>query len=346
MNPERPQLRTPRVPTPVSESGPAPAREVFERGEYPAVAGARPYAPADEELISLLDVWRALLRYKWMILAVTLAAVVATSAAALLMTPTYRAEAVLAPVAEDEGIGRYAAQMERFGSIAALAGVDLSRHGSRKNEAIATLRSRVLTEQLIRDQKLLPVLFHDIWDEENERWDVRDPEDIPTLWDAYELFDEDVRRISEDRQTGMVVLTIDWEDPELAAEWGNELVRRTNVMLRDRTAQEAQKAIDYLRGELAQTSAMELKQVVHRLIESEMKEIILAKVSEEFAFRVIDPATPPEEAFRPRPLQMAVIAGVLGLIASVILALVRDFARRAKPVSGSQASSESPAGDS
>jgi uncharacterized protein involved in exopolysaccharide biosynthesis len=302
------------------------------------VAGAEVFVLPDEELISLMDLWRALMRYKWMILGVTLAAVLAGGAAALLMTPTYRAEVVLTPVGEHEGMGRHAAQLQRFGAIAALAGVDLSQHGSKKNEAIATLRSRVLTEQFIRDEKLLPVLFHERWDEGDGRWDVRDPDDIPTLWDAYKLFDEDVRRISDDSRTGMVVLTIDWEDPQLAAEWGNELVRRTNALLRDRTEEESQKAIDYLRAELNQTSAMELQQVLNRLIESEMKEIILAKVNEEFAFRVIDPATPPEEAFSPRPVQMAVIAGVLGLIASVILALLRNFAGREQPAAGKRAS--------
>ena len=39
-----------------------------------------------------------------------------------------------------------------------------------------------------------------------------------------------------------------------------------------------------------QTSVVELQQVLHRLIEAEMKEIILARINEDFAFRVIDPA--------------------------------------------------------
>ena len=292
------------------------------------MAGGDSVPAGDEELISLLDIWRVLTRYKWMVLAVTVAGVLASTTAALLMTPLYRAEVVLAPVADNEGVGRYAAQLERFGGIAALAGVEFSQHGSRKNEAIATLKSRLLTEQFIRDEKLLPVLFQDAWDASNGRWNVRDPEDIPTLWDAYALFDEKVRRISQDKRNGLVVLAIDWHDPQLAAQWGNELVRRVNVMLRDRTAEESQKAIDYLRGQLSQTSAVELKQVLHRLIESEMKEIILANVNEEFAFRVIDPATAPGEAFRPRPVQMAIIAGVLALTAGMILALLLDFARR------------------
>jgi hypothetical protein len=282
-------------------------------------------------VISVIDLWHALKRHKWMILAVTLVAVLASGVAALLMTPTYRSETVLAPVSQDEGISRYAGNLERFGSIAALVGVDLSQSGSRKNEAMATLQSRLLTEQFIRDEKLLPVLFHDLWDARDERWDVRDPDDIPTLGDAYELFDEDVRHLSESRRNGMVILTIEWEDAQLAADWANELVERTNAMLRNRTEEEAQRAIDYLRAELDETSAVELQQVLHRLIEAQMKEIILTKATEQFAFRVIDPAKPAEKPYRPRPVEMAAIAGVLALLASVIFVLLRDVAARHNP---------------
>jgi uncharacterized protein involved in exopolysaccharide biosynthesis len=307
-------------------SGP-PAKAAPGRAQAP-VPSDREWLATDDDLISLFDVWRILSRYRWMILAITGSGVLAAALAAALMTPMYRAELVLAPVTSNEDSGRYSAQLEKFSGIAALAGVNLSQHSSRKNEAIATLESRLLTEQFIEDEELLPVLFHDLWDQEQGDWSVDDPDDRPTLWDAYELFDEDVRRISEDKRSGLVVLSIEWEDPELAARWGNELVRRVNEMLRERTAHESQKAIGFLQQQLKQVSAVELEQVLHRLIESEMKEIILANINEEFAFRVIDPAAPPGEAFRPRWAPMLAIGAALGLTAGVTLSLVFGFARR------------------
>lgn len=303
----------------------------------PSPAVSAPLWPSgDEESISLFDLWRVLSSYKWMIAGITLLSVLASAAAALLMTPMYRAEVVLAPVTGNEDTGRYSAQLEKFGGIAALAGVNLSQHSSRKNEAIATLESRLLTEQFIEDEKLLPVLFHELWDQDAGGWAVDDPDDQPDLWDAYELFDEKVRRISTDKRSGLVVLSIEWEDPELAARWGNELVRRVNAMLRERTAEESQKAIGFMQQQLKQVSAVELEQVLHRLIESEMKEIILANINEEFAFRVIDPAAPPGEPFRPRWAQMIAIGAVLGLIAGLTLALLLGFAARGETPIGPQ----------
>jgi len=123
------------------------------------------------------------------------------------------------------------------------------------------------------------------------------------------------------------VLAIEWEDPELAAGWANELVRRVNTLLRNRAAEQSENAVRYLQEQLKVTSVVELQQVLHRLIESEMKEIILANINKEYAFRVIDPATVPEEPFKPRMLPMLVIGTGLGLIAGIMLALLLNMAR-------------------
>jgi len=291
--------------------GPGPA---FTEYTYPVV----------EDEISLFDIWRILVRYKWMILVLTLVSVLASTLFAVLMTPVYRAEVLIAPVTERDNNSRFAAQLDEFGGLAALAGINTER-GGKKNEAIATLKSRMFTEQFIKDEKLLPVLFQEKWDEENQRWGDVDPDDIPTMGDAYELFDEELRRISEDRKTGLVVLSIEWEDPDEAARWANELVRRVNVLLRKKAVRESESAINYVQEQLKQTSVVELQQVLHRLIESEMKEIILAKISEEFAFRVIDPAVAAEEAFKPNMALLLLLGAMLGILGSVILALFLTF---------------------
>jgi uncharacterized protein involved in exopolysaccharide biosynthesis len=285
--------------------------------------------PIQDDLVSLLDVWRVLIRQRWLVLAGTLSGTLVAALVSASMTPMYRAEMVLAPVTEDDETGRYSAQLEKFGGIAALAGVNLSQPSSRKNEAIATLESRVLTEQFIQEEKLLPVLFHNDWDQEAGSWKSSDPDDQPDLWDAYELFDEDIRHVAEDKRSGLLLLSIEWQDAELAAHWANELVRRANAMLRERTAEESRQAIGFMEQQLKQVSAVELEQVLHRLIESEMKEIILANVNEEFAFRVIDPAAPPGEPFRPRWAKMLVVGTALGLIAGITMALLVGLGRGA-----------------
>jgi len=294
--------------------------------------GDYPPAAAMEGVISLLDIWRILMRYRVMILGVVLACTLASTVLALVMTPVYRAEIQVAPVSEKDSNSRFAAQLGELGGLASLSGIN-TEQGGKKNESIATLRSRKFTEQFIKDEKLLPVLFHDKWDAKNQRWIEADPEDIPTLEDAWELFNKKIRSLSEDRKTGLVVLSIEWEDPDEAARWANELVRRVNEMLRKKAAKESETAIGYLREQLRKTSVVELQEVVNRLIESEMKEIILANITREYAFRVIDPAVVPEEPFKPTMALMVVLGivsgAVLGFILAVIFSSVRAQRERA-----------------
>jgi uncharacterized protein involved in exopolysaccharide biosynthesis len=285
-------------------------------GDYPPPAVV-------EEGTGLLEIWHILIRFRVMILSVILVCTLASTLFALLMTPVYRAEIQVAPVSEKDSNNRFAGQLGEFGGLAALTGINMEQ-GSKKNESIATLRSRKFTEQFIKDEKLLPVLFHDQWDAENQRWVETDPEDVPTLEDAWKLFNKEVRRISEDRKTGLVVLSVEWGDPHEAARWANELVHRVNVMLREKAVTESEKAIGYLREQLGKTSVVELQEVVNRLIESEMKEIILANITREYAFRVIDPAVVPEEPFKPVVPLMIILGAILGTILSVILALARN----------------------
>jgi uncharacterized protein involved in exopolysaccharide biosynthesis len=129
-----------------------------------------------------------------MISGITVVAAVLALAAALLTTPVYRSTALLAPVSDDsQGAGFAGGQLA---DLAALGGFAIG--ASSKQEGIALLKSRVLVEQFIRDEQLLPVLFADDWDSNRNVWTL-DEEDVPTLRDAYDYFDEEIvewRRIA------------------------------------------------------------------------------------------------------------------------------------------------------
>jgi hypothetical protein len=98
---------------------------------------------------------------------------------------------------------------------------------------LATLKSRQFLGSFIKDYDLLPVLFYDLWDPQKKRWTV-DEDEVPTLADAYKKLDEDIVAVSQDTQTGLVELTVDWRDRERVKEWANALVARVNRIMRER----------------------------------------------------------------------------------------------------------------
>ena len=311
---------------------------------YPPIPAYYVPLPVEEDDVNLLDYWRVLVRHKWLIIAVTFLCTVAAAAAAFRMTPVYRAEVLLAPVTEQGDQGGLTALASQFGGLASLAGIDLGGGGASKDEAIATLKSRAFTEQFIKDENLLPVLFHNKWDEKNGQWLVEDSGDIPTLWDAFALFDKKIRFVRENRKTGFVTLVIEWVDPVQAARWANLLVQRANTRLRKQAIEQAKKSIDYLNKELNKTTVVELQQAIYQLIQGQINKIMLANVRDEYAFKVIDPAVAPKKRIRPNRGQMVIIGLVVGLILGVIGAFFRDLliTRRARQ-SGLDGSSRFPA---
>jgi uncharacterized protein involved in exopolysaccharide biosynthesis len=270
--------------------------------------------------VSLSDLWRPIARHKRLVVLVTLASTAMAGTASFLVTPKFRAEVVLS-VAEQRQtpLGAIAGQFGDFGGLSALGLFE----DTDKAAAIATLKSRQVTEQFIVEEGLLPVLFEDEWDAQKRGWKG----EPPTPWHAYELFDRRVRAVQEDRRSGLVTLTIEWKNPQLAAAWANELVRRTNRKLQQDSVGEAQKTILFLEDQIAKARLVEVRQALFALVESEMKRMAVAHSREEFALRVIDPAVEPKRRSSPRRLLMAALGLPVGAFCSLLLVAWRESAR-------------------
>ena len=155
-----------------------------------------------------------------------------------------------------------------------------------------------------------------------------------TEQDVYLRFIEGVLGVAQNEQTGIVTVAITLGDRLVAAQWANEIVRLLNAKFRQSVAAEAERSIEYLNGELATASSVELRQVIHRLIETQIQTVMLTNVRKDFVFRVIDPAVAPDADYYvwPRRALMAaltvVIAGFLGLT----FALIREAIGAARRV--------------
>lgn len=252
----------------------------------------------------------------WLIAIVIVCTAVAI-AVAFLMRPVYRAEAVLLPVTQEGDLNMLASMATQLGALGSLAGIDVGGDGL-KESAIATMRSRSFSAAFIEDKQLVTLIFEDVWDAEAGKWTV-DPDDVPTLWEAQKVFDEDIRSITENRRTGLVTVAVEWRDPQEAATWVNELVTRANKRIRDQVIQESEKSLAYLNKELEKTQAVELRQAIFKLAENQTRKIMIANVRDDYAFQVIDPAAPPDEDDYVRPQRVVLI--LAGLLAGLALAL-------------------------
>ena len=274
-----------------------------------------PQAYDDE--IDLWELWDTVWSGRWLIIAITSLFAVGGVAYALMAQEWWRADVVLAPADKKALPGA----LGQLGGLASLAGVNIGGGGNQ--EPLAVLKSKGFAREFITEQDLMPVLFKDFKSPDGKAPDIRD---------AVRIF-ETVRTISDDKKTGLVTLGVRWKDPETAASWANALVKRLNERLRVEALAESQRNVDFLQKEMAATSVVSLQQSMGRVLEGEMQKLMLARGNEQFAFKVIDPATPPKQRDAPKRALIAIVAtlagGFLGLLAVFLRKAVRERRRPA-----------------
>lgn len=298
-------------------------------------AGRSPEPVEADDAIDLFQLWETLAGGWRLIALITLVCTALATAAAFIMTPYYQSDVLLAP-ADDDGAQKGIGGLAQFGGLAEMAGISVGGVG--KEEGVALLKSRVIVEQFITENNLLPIIYAKKWDATAKRWNVEDPEEIPTLNQAYSLFDKKIRSVNADKKTGLVTLSITWKDRELAAAWAADLVKRVNQRMRTLAVAEAQRSLEFLNAELKKTSVVEVQQAIYRLMESQVKTIMVANTREQYAFKVIDPPVVSDAGNFARPKRVMIIG--LAMAAGFMLGVLAVFARagwRRRAVAGQAA---------
>lgn len=264
--------------------------------------------------MSFREICIFLWKSRWRLLSATVIGAALGLAISVVSRPLYKAEVLLAPVdRQSSGLQGLAGQL---GGLASLTGIQFSGLGNSDGIPLAMLTSRALISHVIEERQLLPVLFSDRWDTAANRWKAGGKKRPPTLWEAERLFSREVLRVREDRATGLISVEILWRDPGTSADWANELVSRADAMLRARAVETAEGNISFLEKQLDATSIVEIRQSVYRLIEEQLKELMLARGGSEYAYRVLDPATVPERKVGP---SAAVLMAAGALVALLIV---------------------------
>ncbi|MDT8383086.1 MAG: GNVR domain-containing protein [Gammaproteobacteria bacterium] len=305
------------------EAGHEPvARPAEETIRYVAVPHYDAAFLAGDDAIDLLELWSILNRYKKALLSVVLLALLVSIGVATLTPPLYRAELIAAPVTEEKG-GGLSALAGQFGGLASLAGVNIASGGSDVNRLLATLHSRAFLVGFLKQEAVFKALSAQL------------AKDDLTLLDAYDYFVENVVDVRKDNKTGLVTLSIEWREPQLAADWANDLLLQLNEHQRKNAIHEAEQSIEYLNTQLQQTGVVDMQQAIYRLIEAQTKSIMLANVKKEYALQVIDPAVASEEPVYPRVGLIISLGTMLGLILGVFLVFVlhavHNFRSRLQP---------------
>ncbi|MBE8166895.1 MAG: LPS O-antigen length regulator, partial [Shewanella sp.] len=262
----------------------------------------------DDE-IDLKELFSVIWSGKWLIIAITTVFAIGSVIFALMQPNIYKSEALLSPVSEKQGGGGLSALAGQFGGLASLAGINLGGGGAgdKSQLAIEIIKSRQFTSNFIQKHDILADLmavdkwnrvtntisYHtDLYQSENNKWirEVKAPfKPEPSMQEAYKVFVKTLN-VSKDKESGMIMLSVEHQSPYVAQQWVTWLVQDINKVMKTREVAEANKSIIFLNEQIGQTNVSDIKSILFNLIEEQTKTIMFADVRDEYVFKTIDPA--------------------------------------------------------
>jgi uncharacterized protein involved in exopolysaccharide biosynthesis len=290
---------------------------------------------SDDE-IDLRELFGAIWAGKWLIFLVTSIFAVTSVFYVLQLPDIYKSEVTLAP-AEDGGL-KVPGQL---GGLAALAGVNLGGlgGGDKTRLALEILKSRDFIGRFIEKNDLyVPImaaqgwerannqliLDPDIYDINTKQWvrKVKEPfQPKPSNLETFEEF-EKIFSLTQDKNSGLVKLTIEHYSPYITKNWIDELVKEINEEMRIRELYEAEKSIDYLNKQINKTKLSDVRSMIFELIEEQTKTLMLANVRDEYVLKTVDVAFIPEKKVKPNRVLFVILAVILGFLVSVLFTAV------------------------
>ena len=303
-------------------------------------SGAHQY---DDE-IDLKELFGVLWTGKILIVAITAVFAIGSVLVALWLPNQYKATAVLAPAQADGG--GLSSALGQLGGLASLAGVSIGEGSSSESQiAQEIMKSWSFVESFIVSNNLEVEVYaaegwskrsgeleidDDVYDIDTQAWLLEDDDTDelrpPTSWELFERFDE-MLSVSQDKTSGLVSVYLEYYSPIIAKEWLDLYIKAINEHMQARQVTKVSSNISYLEAQIAKTSIAEMREVFYTIIEEQTKNKMVAEASPDYAFVAVSPSMVPEEKSKPSRALICVLGTLLGGMLSVVIVLVRHYAR-------------------
>ena len=260
----------------------------------------------------------------------------------LSLTDQYRSEAVLTLTDGSSEIR----SLSQFSGIASLAGINMPSAGTDKGALLVnTIMSRAFLKNLLSIQDVLPsimaaksydneskaiVFDPDVYDSMNKRWirqDQQGEEIKPSYIEAYDVYMGQMA-ITYNSQIGLIYLSLEHKSPVFAKEFLDLIIREADSLMREKDLQQSSDALEYLINEISKTSLIEMKNSMNQLIQSQLETQMMAKISTDYALKVIEPPFIPERKFSPSRSLISLVGTMLGFVLGIVWVLIRHYYQR------------------
>tara|TARA_X000000950_G_scaffold288894_1_gene408160 strand:+ start:11155 stop:12063 length:909 start_codon:yes stop_codon:yes gene_type:complete len=296
-----------------------------------------------DDRLNLFELFEILWSGKYIILTITFAFGLLTLIYSLILPNIYTSKTLLAPQDSSENIS---STLGQFSSIAAIGGINLpAENATMSQEAIKRIKSfSFFSEHFLPNIKLENIMAVKSWDAKNDViiyndndfntekniWirKVKFPKQvIPSNQEAYEVYKE-ILKISEDKDTSFVNLSVDHVSPKIAKEWVEIIIKKINSSMQDMDKKNAESSIDFLNEYSKSTNLQPVQDAISNLLEIEMQTLMLTSANDFYVYKVIDYPIVSEEKANPNRIFISITGTLFGLLISLVLVLFRHYGQK------------------
>jgi LPS O-antigen subunit length determinant protein (WzzB/FepE family) len=306
-----------------------------------------------DDTIDLNEIFGVLFLEKKKIIVSTIISSLVAVVFSLMLPNTYKAETLISPnrINQNSSLSSLASQ---YGGLASMAGINLgmmnNNEEDKKTLAIETLKSRKFFADYLYEKILIEMMAVDSWDQQNNiliydnsifdpiklNWvrDVSYPRKIkPSLQEAHSEFMSEFFFISEDARTGYITLSVEHLSPYVAKNWLDMIVASINESIRSSDVKRSENSIKFLLEQIELTNQVALDDMFSGLIQEQMTTMMMANISKEYIFRIIDPALVSEKKSSPNRAFIVILSSILGFVTISSYLLITYYRRKKYKVS-------------
>jgi LPS O-antigen subunit length determinant protein (WzzB/FepE family) len=280
----------------------------------------------NNEEINLYNLFAAFWKAKYFIALISSIFAIIGILYALSLPNIYKSEATLMDQAATSSSSSNLANIaERYSGLASMAGISLGGgSATQKDASLAMLSSKDFFRKYYDDKELLKELVSfDRYDPSNNKnyfIAKGNQKKAINFTDSFHSFHEHFS-FNEDIKTGLIRASFEHKSPVIAQKWLKKIILDINEYVKKDEVKKAEETYAILMNEISGTTNPDLSFMISKLAEKQIQTITLSRVTDEFAFKIIDSPYIPEKKSKPYRSWVVVLTTFLGFFLSSIIVL-------------------------
>jgi len=191
------------------------------------------------------------------------------------------------------------------------------------------LKSRQLVQLVVEKHNLMPLLFEEKWDVQKKAWNESP---APTIQDAYKLIQDGLLKVTRDRKTDVITVSIEHKNPEFARSVVDYYLTELSEGLRAKVLKDAQENMRFLTEQLDRTTDPLLREKIYNMLAKEIEKDTFARAQTYYGFYVLDPPIAPDlnKKAGPKRSLIGILSVMVAFFVAVFLAFFLEYLGRLK----------------